>query len=44
VHRLLLARAQLLDPFLHRLGLLWRHLAILPTRPPDEGILTSSLP
>jgi len=31
VQRLLLAAAELLDPFLHRLRLLWRHLAILPT-------------
>jgi hypothetical protein len=42
---LLLAGAELLDPLLHRLRLLWRHLAILPTaRPLVEGILTSSLP
>jgi hypothetical protein len=31
VQRLLLAGAELLHPFLHRLGLLWRHLASFPT-------------
>jgi hypothetical protein len=44
VQRLLLAGAELLDPFLHRPRLLWRHLAILPNRALVERILTSSPP
>jgi hypothetical protein len=44
VQRLLLAGAELLHPFLHRLRLLWRHLAILPTTGLVGCILTSSRP